>query len=183
MPAHIALFRGINVGGSKKLPMADLKEILAGLGAEHVRTYIQSGNVVFRADEIDRPALARRIGEAVSSAYGFKPHVLVISPERLESAIAGNPFPEAEDQPKSLHVFFLAARPGDPDMEKIDALNSPNERWALEAEHFYLHAPDGIARSKLAGGGAEKALGVAATARNWNTVCRIRDMARVLDDG
>lgn len=182
MPVYIALFRGINVGGSNKLPMADLKALLADLGAADVRTYIQSGNAVFRHDGRDRDVLARRIGKAVEACHGFEPRVLVITPGQLDRAMADNPFPEAAKEGKFLHLFFLASTPGDPDREKLDSLKASTEDWRLDGDRFYLHAPEGIARSKLAAG-AEKALGVTATARNWNTVRKLRDMARALDPG
>ncbi len=178
MPTHIALFRGINVGGTGKLPSKALVSLLEDLGAEEVRTYIQSGNAVFR--HATRAAagrsLARTIERAVLDAHGFEPAVLVLTPARLAQAAAGNPFPEGEEEPSKLHLSFLAETPQAPNRDKLEALRAGRERFALVEDVFYLHAPDGVARSKLAAG-AERALGVAATARNWRTVQKILALA------
>ena len=104
-------------------------------------------------------------------------HVLILSADQLEDAIESNPFPEAEAEPKTLHLFFLAWAPAAPDIESLTEAKSPSERFHLTDHVFYLHAPDGIGRSKLAAN-AEKFLGVAATARNWRTVQKLREMAK-----
>lgn len=177
MTTFIALFRGINVGGKNILPMNELRELLQGLGCEDVKTYIQSGNAVFRHSEISPPRLAERIGAAVHSSYGFEPAVQLMTADRLEKAVRSNPFPEGTSDPSKLHVFFLVAVPENPDLEAIEAVRADSERFALIGDVAYLHAKEGIARSKLAAR-AERLLGVAATARNWRSVAKILDMAR-----
>ena len=97
--------------------------------------------------------------------------------DELEQAIRSNPYTEAESSPKSLHLFFLAEAPPNPDLEKLAAIRAESERFCLLGKVFYLYAPDGIGRSKLAAG-AEKALGVPATARNWRSVCQIMELAQ-----
>lgn len=176
MNTHIALFRGINVGGKNSLPMKELARLLEEIGLREVRTYIQSGNVVFKSEEQDLPQLSARITEAVKRARGFEPWVHLLSREALERTIASNPFPEGESEPKSLHAFFLAAAPESPDLEKLETVKSESERFALVNQVFYLHAPDGIGRSKLAEK-VERALGVPTTARNWRTVRKLSEMA------
>ena len=176
MKTCIALFRGINVGGKNLLPMKDLVRILEGLGLRDVRTYIQSGNVVFAAGTDIGPGLAAAIGAAVETAFGFMPAVLLLTLPELEAAIAENPFPEAVTDPKTLHVNFLAAAPGAPDLDGLEALRTDSERFDLTDRRFYLHAPDGIGRSKLAAR-AERLLGVPMTGRNWRTVCKLRELA------
>jgi uncharacterized protein (DUF1697 family) len=172
----VALFRGINVMGRNTLPMKELAAILEGLGAERVRTYIQSGNAVFEHADWAAGKLAGRLARAVEERRGFTPEVLLLSPSDLDAAVAGNPFPEAEAVPSTLHVGFLASDPA-PDLKKLDALRSPSERYRLAGRVFYLHAPDGYGKSKLAAG-AEKAVGVPMTVRNWRTVQAIRELAR-----
>ncbi|HEX7781001.1 MAG TPA: DUF1697 domain-containing protein [Vicinamibacterales bacterium] len=169
MKTYIALFRGVNVGGSNMLPMASLKTLIETCGCADVQTYIQSGNVVFRSSAPDATKLAGRLGAAVLKGHGFEPRVLVLTREELERAANGNPFPQAAANPKSVHLFFLAEKPKKPDFEALEATKTRTERFALKDRVFYLHTPDGFGTSKLAAR-AEKLLGVAATARNWRTV-------------
>ena len=176
----IALLRGVNVGGRRSLPMAELRELFADAGCEEVRTYIQSGNVVFAAGEKDRGKLADRLAGAVEGAKGFRPAVMLLTLGELEAAIEGNPFPEAAAEPRSLHLWFLGADPSGADVDALEALRSPTERFELHGRVFYLHAPDGIGRSKLAER-VERALGVEATARNWRTVETLHDLAAEAD--
>jgi uncharacterized protein (DUF1697 family) len=176
MKTYIALLRGINVGGSHILPMKALRALLEERGCADVRTYIQSGNVVFRSAVSDAGRLATALTTAVSRSHGFEPRVLILSQRELESAAAGNPFAEADQAPKSVHLFFLAERPQKPDLKSLDVLKAPGERFALKGRAFYLHTPDGFGTSKLAGR-VERLLGVEATARNWRTVQTLLEMA------
>jgi uncharacterized protein (DUF1697 family) len=171
----IALFRGINVGGSNRLPMAALRSDLEGLGLTGVRTYIQSGNVVFGSAERSRAKLADAITTRTEELHGFRPLVLLLTREELLAAVEGNPFPEATADPKSLHLSFLAEPAATPDLAALERLRAPTERFALVARVFYLHAPDGIGRSKLAATAARH-LGVALTARNYRTVDKLLSM-------
>jgi uncharacterized protein (DUF1697 family) len=176
MRTYIALFRGINVGGSRTLPMTALKRVLEENGCLDVRTYIQSGNAIFRTAAADVAGLTTRLTAAVSKAHGFAPRVLVLARAELEEAAAGNPFPEATDNPTSVHVFFLAEAPGNAALKECEAVRARTERFALKGRIFYLHAPDGFGTSKLAAR-VERLLGVDATARNWRTVATLLDMA------
>ena len=177
MNTYIALFRGINVGGRNRLPMRDLVDLLRSIGLQDIRTYIQSGNVVFRSDAADTSDLSQRIRAAVNESHGFTPHVLLLTLEEFETAMESNPYPEAVSEPKTLHLYFLTSRPGNPDLEALETIRSPSERFALHGTVFYLHAPEGIGRSRLAAG-VEKALGVGATERNWRSVTAIMAMAK-----
>jgi uncharacterized protein (DUF1697 family) len=127
---------------------------------------------------VDVGRLAKRLTDMISKSRGFEPHVLVLTCAELEKAVAGNPFPEARENPKSLHLFFLADPPKKPDLDGCEALKARTERFKLEGNIFYLHTPDGIGISKLAAR-VEKLLGVAATARNWRTVMALLEMAKV----
>lgn len=177
MHTWIALFRGINVGGRNPLPMKALAALLEELGSRGVRTYIQSGNVVFASKRGGAAPLSKAIAKGIRARFGFEPGVLLMGSNELEDAIAGNPFPEAETDPKALHLGFLAAAPPSPDLEKLEALRSESERFQLAGKVFYLHAPDGVGRSRLAAS-AEKLLGVPMTDRNWRTVCKLREMVQ-----
>ncbi|MEW5975079.1 MAG: DUF1697 domain-containing protein [Acidobacteriota bacterium] len=176
MKTYVALFRGINVGGKNALPMKELAALLEGLGARQVRTYIQSGNAVFQAAEKNLARLARQLPTEIQMRHGFQPQVFLLSLAALRRAMANNPFPEAEADPGSLHLGFLAAAPKNPDLEKLNSLKKGSERFHLDDGVFYLHAPEGVGRSKLAAS-AEKLLGVAMTDRNWRTVCKISELA------
>ncbi|WP_219904257.1 DUF1697 domain-containing protein [Stenomitos frigidus] len=127
MYTYIALFRGINVGGKNSLPMKDLTSILDSLGASNVKTYIQSGNVVFQSASKDTSSFSKRLGIEIRERRGFEPHILVIGFSEVETAMTNNPFPEAESEPSSLHLGFLAAAPKNPDLKKLESLKKDSE--------------------------------------------------------
>jgi len=179
MKTYIALFRGINVGGKNALPMKELVAILENLGARKVKTYIQSGNVVFVGNDKDAPRLSKTIGVEIKKCRGFEPYVLLLGLEDIERTIELNPFPEAETDPRALHAGFLAAAPERPDIKALERLKSDSERFRLVDSVFYLHAPQGVGRSKLAAN-AERLLGAPMTDRNWRTVRTIWKMAQEL---
>lgn len=180
MPTWIALLRGINVGGRNTLRMKELVSLMESSGFANVSTYIQSGNVVFDADDDpalngDAASVGERLSDAIEENRGFRPRVFILNADQLMKAIENNPYPEAADAPKSLHFFFLAEPATDPDLEKLRAAQADSERFELTNEVFYLHAPDGIGRSKLAAN-VERYLRVDTTARNWRTIEKLRKM-------
>jgi len=175
MNTFIALLRGINVGGHNKLPMKELIALLESGGLANVKTYIQSGNVVFQTPRNDRAELGAEVSKAIAQSHGFRPQVMLLSLGDLETAVSQNPYPAATQEPKTLHFYFLETTPPSPDLTKLEALKTESEQFALIDTVFYLHAPDGIGRSKLAAA-VEKALGVATTARNWRTVSKVMEM-------
>lgn len=176
MNTFIALFRGINVGGSNILPMKELASLLKGLGLSNVRTYIQSGNVVFQSKTTNAKDLSHNISTAIGESHGFNPQVFIFSLQELRDAIASNPFPDGQTEPKTLHLFFLESAPSNPDMDRLETIKTVSERFRLIDAVFYLHAPEGIGRSKLAAN-VEKALGVSGTGRNWRSINKIMSMA------
>jgi uncharacterized protein (DUF1697 family) len=178
MNQYIALFRGINVGGHSKLPMTDLVEILTAMGAHEVKTYIQSGNAIFKHEEVDTLALVTKIESGVNDRCGFTPKVLILTAEELDRAMDENPFPVPEGDASTLHLGFLAAEPGVVNVEKLTSLKTESEHYCLTPKVFYLYAPDGVGRSKLAAA-AEKIIGVDMTDRNWNTVIKIKEMLEI----
>ena len=167
MSSYIALLRGINVGGKNKLPMKDLKCLLEKNGMLNVRTYIQTGNIVFDCDEP-----ISNLDELIESEFGFKPNVMFVQPLQFLKSIENCPF--VADEGKQLHYYFCQSPPT-PNLEKMTALKKQSEAFEIIDQVFYLHAPEGIGRSKLAER-AEKLLGVRCTARNYNTVLKIKDM-------
>ena len=177
MTTWIALFRGINVGGNNILPMKELKILLEKIGCSDVETYIQSGNVVLTCSRGDATRLAGLISKAIQDRYDFEPKVLLLTIEKLAETVRSNPFPEAVDNPKSLHVFFLETQPRSADFNAMNDIKAKSESFSLIGEAFFLHAPDGVGRSRLAAK-AEKLLGVSATGRNWRTVMKVLEMAK-----
>jgi uncharacterized protein (DUF1697 family) len=176
MTRWIALFRGINVGGNNILPMKALRTLLEEIGCKEVETYIQSGNVIFTHSLGNSASLSTRIGKAVFDGHGFEPKVLLLTFEEMSEIAKLNPFPEAEENPKSLHIYFLAEDPASAATDKMNEIKSDTEAFSLIGRVFFMHAPDGIGRSKLAAK-AEKLLGVSATGRNWRTVTKILELA------
>ena len=181
MKTYIALFRGINVGGRHSLPMKELVALLEALGCQNVKTYIQSGNAVFESKEKNVSQLSKQIGAEIKKSRGFEPHVLLLTLEEMEKAIKNNPFPEGEQAPKTLHVGFLTSTPKTPNLKALEALQANGEQFKLLDDIFYLYAPEGIGRSKLAAS-SERLLGVPLTDRNWGTVRKIMAMAKELKD-
>jgi uncharacterized protein (DUF1697 family) len=177
MSTWIALVRGIG-GGIRSVPMKRLREILEELGLADVRTYLATGNVVFERPRATAAKLSAAIAERVSREFDFDAKVLVLSAAELEAAADANPFREAEREPRSLHLFFLAAKPRSPDLAAMKKLQAASERFALRDRVLYFHTPDGFGKSKLATR-VERLLGVDATARNWRTVCKVRELAAV----
>lgn len=173
----IALFRGINVGGHNLLPMRELAALLGKLGAHDVETYIQSGNAVFQHASDDASGIAQRITRAIDRAHGFAPRVLLLTRQQLERAVAANPFLAHAGEPATLHVVFLATLPAQPNLARLNELKTATESFVLVHDCFYLHAPDGLARSKLAAA-VERWLGVEGTARNWRTVSKLLELAQ-----
>ena len=182
MPTHVALLRGINVGGRTRVAMADLREVVSGLGHDDVATYVQSGNVVFSAQEQDTTALAAELERAIAERLDVEPAVVVLSRDELAAVVAANPFPDETDF-KRLHAVFSA---GDPGREDKGAVAAAEERARAKGSRdearfaggtLFLHTPDGMGRSVLAAelthtGGA-MAAGARSTARNWATVTKL----------
>jgi len=173
----IALLRGINVVGRRKLLMKDLAAIFARGGFSSVRTYIQSGNVVFESAGGSAGTLAGKIGELVLKKSGFRPYVIVLSVAGLARAVRGNPFPQADADHKSLHLFFLSKQPPRPDLGSLERLKAGREAFELKGAVFYLYTPDGFPKCALHDK-VERFLGVEATARNWRTARQLLTMAK-----
>jgi uncharacterized protein (DUF1697 family) len=173
---YVALIRGINVGGNKKLPMADLRNVMTGLGYTDVATYIQSGNVVFTSDRDDPAELEQEIEERIAQEIGLDVSVLVRSQAELAAVIEGNPFQEAAASPTTLHVFFLSASPDGERLEEVDPRQFEPDEFKVGDRVMYIHCPNGLGRSKLAVYPWERRLDLKITSRNWNTVTKLLDM-------
>jgi uncharacterized protein (DUF1697 family) len=175
MSTWIALLRGVG-GGIRPLSMKDLTVALTNIGLTDVRTYIQSGNVVFGARKTTAPALSKKIGKCIADNFGFESWVMVLSAAQLRKAMADNPYRKAEAEPPTLHLFFMAKPPPAPDVAAMMALKAPSESLTIKGNVLYLHTPKGFGVSKLAGR-VDRLLGVDTTARNWRTATRVLALA------
>lgn len=174
---YVALLRGINVGGRNLLPMAELVELFTAEGCAQVRTYIQSGNVLFRAS---RPLAARlpgRIAAAVAERKGFAVPVVLRTARELQAVLAGNPFVVRGAAAEALHVLFLAGRPAPARVATLDQGRSPPDEFAVRGREVYLCLPKGVARTKLTNAYFDTRLGTTSTMRNWQTVARLAELA------
>ena len=180
MPSHLALLRGINVGGRNKVPMAELREVVTSLGHTGVTTYIQSGNVLFTTQEADTAKLASDLEAAITGTFGIESSVVVLSRDNLARILDRNPYAN-EPNPKLVHVVFLKGEPPTDLIERIKAAESAvaakgsRDTVTATGPAFYLNTPDGYGTSELAQvllrivGQA----GTAGTARNWATATRL----------
>ena len=172
-----AFLRGINVGGKHKLPMAELRAFFAELGASDVRTYIQSGNVTFRAGDVVAAEIAAAFAERAEARFGFRVPAAVRSASELRAVLRGNPFLAAGADEKALHVLFLADEPDPAAAAALDPERSPGDTYALRGREIYLHLPHGAARTRLTNGYFDRVLGTSSTGRNWRTVRAVADLA------
>jgi uncharacterized protein (DUF1697 family) len=175
MGVRVALLRGVNVGGAGKLPMADFRAMLAGMGFDAVRTYIQSGNAVFGSD-LSAEALEPMIRDAVAARFGFAPETFVLTAAEIAEALNDHPFQAAD--PKLVHVVFLRETPA-PDEAALGALALPGDGWHIGPRRFTLSTPGGFGTSKLAER-LPRLLPPPMTARNLRTVAELDRMARDL---
>jgi uncharacterized protein (DUF1697 family) len=175
MNTYIALFRGINVGGNNILPMKELVSILEKLGCQNVRTYIQSGNVIFQINRSQEKNIETKINSGILKSSGFDPKILLLTVSEFLNVVKNNPF--IADNGKAVHFFFLSSTSSQPDLGKINKIKTASEKYLLKRKVFYLYAPKGIGRSKLAAS-VERCLGVTVTARNLNTINKLVPMLK-----
>lgn len=178
MTTYAALLRGINVGGSKKIPMADLRTLMEGLGHDGVRTYLQSGQAAFTTGRGDEDSLAAELTRAIEQRYGFTVDVIVRDHAYLKAIADACPFPAADLEPKQLHVTYFSAPVDEDRFAEIDREAHLPEEFRLGDRALYLYAPNGLGRSKLAEALSRPRLtkGVIATTRNWNTVLKLVEL-------
>ncbi len=177
MNDFVALIRGINVGGNNKIKMADLKNSLAKCNFKDIKTYIQSGNVVFQSEHKDCTQLSLQITNVVLKDFGFKVPVLVRSKNEFLTEKEENPFLKMKDTDLSkLYVTFLESVPVNFDTNLLKNTNFNNDKFHLANKAIYLFFKDGYSQTKLTNNFWEKKLKIRATTRNWKTVCKISQM-------
>jgi uncharacterized protein (DUF1697 family) len=179
MATYIGLLRGVNVGGNKKVSMADLRAMLTQLGLTEVQTLLQSGNVVFQSRERSTEKLERLLESALAARLKLTARVLVRSAAELHAVIAANPFPaEAASDPSHLLVLFLADEVASECVRELRSAITGPERFEVRGRHAYAVFPEGLARSKLAGPLFDRLLRTTSTGRNWNTVRKLAAMVQ-----
>jgi uncharacterized protein (DUF1697 family) len=176
----VSLLRAVNLGAYNKVKMEALRELYCSLGLLDCQTYIQSGNVVFRTKQRDLDALNRKIEDAIEGTFGFRTDVIARTADELQDVIACNPFAKRRDiNPGKLIVTFLGAHPSEEGCKKVRALKADPEEIRISGREMYIYFSNGMGRTKLPMAAMGKALGTG-TARNWNTVLKLFEMARQL---
>lgn len=178
---YIALLRGINVGGKNRLPMKDLATMFVNVGSEAVRTYIQSGNVLFRADPKVAEEIPTLIRASIQREFGYEIPVVTRGAADLEAVVHANPFVRAGAATDKLHVVFLAHTPDEGQVEGLDPDRSPPDEFTVRGREIYLHCPNGMARSKLTNAYFDSRLSTVSTMRNWKTVRKLIELAADVD--
>ncbi len=177
MTTFVALLRGINLGSRNRLPMADLRGLVAGLGGTGVRTLLQSGNAVFEHADAGADELAGSLERAIARDHGLKVPCLVREIGDLRRVVDGNPFADTDFEPAKLIVTFLSGPVRPADVAGLDPVNFAPDEFRLGEREVYANCPTGLARSKLPTALGGKLSRLVATARNWNTVTKLADMA------
>ncbi len=174
---HIALLRGINVGGKHKLPMSELAALFAEAGCDEVRTVIQSGNVVFRATQALTERIPALIADVIADRYGFRVPVVTRTAPEIREVARGNPFIAAGVDTGKLHVAFLADEPSPELIALLNPDRSPPDEFVASGREIYLHLPNGVARTKFTNDYFDRTLGTTSTIRNWRTLLMLLELA------
>ncbi|MDN5213495.1 DUF1697 domain-containing protein [Fulvivirgaceae bacterium BMA12] len=178
MKRYVALLRGINVSGQKKIKMAELRAHLAELGWQDIQTYVQSGNVIFESDAGDRQVLGSQIEKKILEKYGFDVAVLVKSGEELRYILENNPFiKRGQEDTSRLYVTLLANQPTPEALKKLETIDHSPEEFILDGQTIFFFSPNGYGKAKMSNNFFEQKLKVAATTRNWNTINKLVAMA------
>ena len=174
---YIALLRGVNVGGKHILPMKDLVALAADCKCREVRTYIQSGNLIFAAPGDVARSFPQKLAKKIQERFGFASPVIVRTPDELAQIVRDNPFLKAGKPEKELHVHFLAELPTAEAIKSLDPDRSPPDAFRVVGRNVYLHTPNGMGRTKLTSTYLDSRLGTVGTARNWATVKKLLELA------
>jgi uncharacterized protein (DUF1697 family) len=182
MPVIICMLRGVNVGGHNMIKMEALRSLCESMELRNAQTYVQSGNVVFKAKEKDLSRLARRLANGIERQFGFRPEVILRTVADLKNVIATNPFCARRDiVPGKLLVVFLASDP-DPDARKnLLKIKADIEELHLVGRELFIYFPNGMGKTKLSFPLIDRTLKTQGTGRNWNTVTKLLEIAEKLE--
>ena len=174
LTTYVALFRGVNVGGKNKLPMKELAEMFTEAGCAGVRTFIQSGNVIFQAEPDLSSQLPRLISQRIEERFGHKPPMILRTSTKLGEAIYGNPFLRANEI--ALYLMFLADEPAPELVEQLDPNRSPKDKFKVRGAHVYMWLKNSVADTKLTNAYFDSKLSTICTGRNWRTVLMLHEL-------
>ena len=177
MATYVALLRGINVGGRTRVKMDDLRRLFVALDHADVRSYLQSGNVIFKSPIEEPSCLAADVERSIARDLGLTVTVVLRTADDLAQVVANNPFLGRGADPATLHVTFLADAPDRDRAARLETPAGQPDELALAGREVYLHCPNDYGRTKLNNASIERRLGVSATTRNWRTVTTLRDLA------
>ena len=178
MKKFIALLRGINVSGQKKIKMSDLKLLFEEMGFKDVQTYIQSGNVIFSSKEISVDKLELKISSSIKRKCGFDVRVIILSAKEIEYVLKNNPFFKKRKDEDKLYVTFLSKIPSDENIENMHSIDYSPEEYFIEEKHLYLFVPNGYGKARINNNLFENKLKVDGTTRNWKTVKALSELAK-----
>jgi uncharacterized protein (DUF1697 family) len=166
------------VGGKNKLPMSDLVAVFEAAGCRDVTTYIQSGNVIFRAPDRVAQRLPDLISKGIRERFKLNVPVVIRSAGELALITSNNPFLTVGADPKTLHVLFLAGTPAAEDAAALNPSRSPGDAFVVRGREIFLHLPNGVARTKLTNDYFDRALHAVTTGRNWQTVLKLCELTK-----
>ncbi len=179
MKTYISLLRGINIGGHKKIKMDSLRENFSSLGYSNIKTYIQSGNIVFCSREEDKTKLETEISSMIMDKYGFDVPVLVLNSDEINEVIANNPFANSTNHNKDfIHITFLSKEVKDINNLEIESKKESEDEYKIINKAIYLYLPKGYGNTKIHNNFFEKLLKTQATTRNWKTCLELLEMSK-----
>ena len=176
MSRYIALLRGINVSGQKKIKMSELKTIFENIGFQDVITYIQSGNVIFSSKKKSISKLSNKITSGIKSKYNFDVQLIILTPQEIDWALKNNPFIKKKKEIERLYVTFLSAKPSTDSINILKEISFLPEEYLINEKTIYLFSPNGAGKAKLNNNFIEKKLKVVGTTRNWKTVTALSEL-------
>jgi len=181
MPVMISMLRGVNVGPHNRIKMDALRALYESLKLEEPRTYVQSGNVIFRTKEKDSGKLAKKIQEAIAKKFGCSPAVILRTRSDLKKTVASNPFAGRDLEPGKILVTFLGGDPGREAQASLATLKKYPEELHLKGRELYIYFPNGAGKSKLPWSQVERLFKVTGTARNWNSITQMLAIAEEME--
>lgn len=182
MPAVIAMLRAVNLAGHNRVKMDALCALCTSLKLRDARTYVQSGNVVFRTNERELGRVAKQLVDGIEQDFGFRTEAILRSAAEMRDVVARNPFAKRRGiEPGKLLVLFFAGKPGPEAREKILGIKADAEEFRLDGRELYGYYPNGMGRSKLSTPIIERMLKSPGTGRNWNSVTKLLEMAEELE--
>ena len=182
MPVLISMLRGVNVGPHNRIKMDALRALYESLKLKDARTYVQSGNVIFRTNEKNHAQLAKKIQAAIEKSLDCSPAVILRTTDEMRSTVAASPFKHRKDlEPGKILVTFLNAQPSDGAQAALNAFKDYPEELHLKGRELYIYCPNGAGRSKLPWSSVEKFFKVSGTARNWNSVTKMPEIAEQME--